>query len=295
MKRRHANGICRLAALLLSVLVTVAAAGQARITTKKYRLSDFSDKVTKIVLSGNAMMDGALKQDIPDCWKASPFEFCTAAEFDRLKKSDKYYFLLTANGKSGKGEGPGLTFLTLVKGGPAADGSKKAAVEGLEDMMEVVSIPCGTGGAFGRELVFLPALLDIVQQFTLQAMANEISGYSGLGQFNANYRKDGRIKRICFSLGDFAPSVDAVRMGRLDEDILLVPEEEADEVFLKGTFNTLVSFVVAPENPVPGDLCYKMLIDAETHRLYYFKSHRISARKGRGFLPRDLKILSRRR
>jgi hypothetical protein len=240
-------------------------------------------------------MDSALKQEITEHWTASPFEFCTQNEFATLRKSSKYYFLLLTAGTAGSDKGPDLRFLTLLKGGPAPYGSRRSTGAGLEDMMEILSVPVGSAGRFGRELVFLPALLDIMQEFTRKAMHNEVSGYSGLGQFNANYRRDGRFKRICLAVEDLEAGVGAVQMGKLDEDILLVPEEEADEVFLNGTFNTLVGFVVAPEDPVPGSVCYKMLIDAETHRLYYYKSHKITERRGPGFLPGDLRVLSRRR
>ena len=280
------------AVVCVAVAGAADAAAQARITTKKFRLADFTDRVTKVVLSGNGIMDTALKQEVADRWTVSPFEFCTSEEFASLKKSDRYYFLLVTSQETGTAA---LRSLTLVKGGATMSGDKKATAEGLEGMMEVVSLPIGPDGAFGRELVFLPAMLDIVQDFTMRAMENEVSGYSGLSIYNANYRKDGRIKRICLSLGDIAPQVGAVQMGRLDEDILLVAEEEADDAFQKGTFNTLVSFVVAPENPVPGTYCYKMLIDAETHSLYYFKRHKITAKNGVGFLPSDLRTLSKGR
>ena len=311
------------AAVFVAVAGAADAAAQARITTKKFRLADFTDRVTKVVLSGNGIMDTALKQEVAERWTVSPFEFCSSEEFASLKKSDRYYFLLfttqdEAAGTSRAGEktdedGSGgmhagstaLRCLTLIKGGMAANDGKKAsagsaennktAAGGIEGMMEVISVPIGSDAGFGRELVFLPAMLDIVQDFTVRAMENEVSGYSGLSIYNANYRKDGRIKRICLSLGDIAPQVGAVQMGRLDEDILLVGEDEADDAFQKGTFNTLVSFVVAPENPVPGTYCYKMLIDAETHGLYYFKRHKITAKNGVGFLPSDLRTLSKGR
>ena len=318
--------VCRAAAWVAAVWLAVAgatgAAAQAKITTKKFRLSDFTDRVTKVVLSGNEMMDSALKQEVAERWTVSPFEFCTGAEFSSLKASDRYYFLLVtvketpvkATGAAGAKESgdsttdndetgastadagsTALRFLTLVKGGAAGNGNKKTDAGGIEGMMEVVSVPLGEDGNSGRELVFLPAMLDIIQDFTVRAMEDEISGYSGLSIYNANYRKDGRIKRICLSLGDIAPQVGAVQMGKLDEDILLVEEKEADAAFQKGTFNTLVSFVVVPENPAPGAWCYKMLIDAETHSLYYFKRHRITQKNGAGFLPSDLRILSRGR
>ena len=306
------------AVAMLAVAMAAEAAGQAKIMTKKFRLSDFTDRVTKVVLSGNEMMDSALKMEVSERWTVSPFEFCTAGEFAALKQSDRYYFLLVTM------QDPAMRFLTLAKGGATGSGDKKtagsndrkagssnkkasgsgdkkvtgnnkAAAEGIEGMMEVVSVPLGSDRGFGRELIFLPALLEIVQDFTLRAMEKELIAYSGLSIYNVNYRKDGRIKRICLSLGDIAPQVGAVQMGNLDEDILLVEEEEADAAFQQGSFNTLVSFVVTPEGPVQGAWCYKMLIDAETHRLYYFKRHRISDKKGAGFLPQDLRRLSKGR
>ena len=39
--------------------------------------------------------------------------------------------------------------------------------------------------------------------------------------------------------------------------------------------------------------CYKMIISADTYELYYFKKHKISPKKGPGFLKSDLKRISR--
>ena len=52
--------------------------------------------------------------------------------------------------------------------------------------------------------------------------------------------------------------------------------------------NTLVSYVVAPSESKPGSFCYKMLIDSETNKLYYFRRHRISRSFSVGFMPEDI-------
>ena len=93
---------------MLAVAMAAEAAGQAKIMTKKFRLSDFTDRVTKVVLSGNEMMDSALKMEVSERWTVSPFEFCTAGEFAALKQSDRYYFLLVTM------QDPAMRFLTLV-------------------------------------------------------------------------------------------------------------------------------------------------------------------------------------
>ncbi len=64
-----------------------------------------------------------------------------------------------------------------------------------------------------------------------------------------------------------------------------------DEIFSEGTFNTVVSYVVAPSEPVNGSICYKMLIGSDNHELYYFKKHKITARNGKGFLTSDVKAI----
>ena len=260
---------------------------QGTVTTRKHRFADFTDKITKVVMSGNELWDSALRQEVVNVWNASPFEFCTREEYDRIRKSPAYYFLSVTEGVTEDSEKEGITFLTLVKGGPD---------EGDDKMTEVLSLPLSAGNGNGREQVFLPALVEAIQNFTLQAMESERTAYFASSWFNRNYARNGRIKRIYLSEEDLAPQVTpALREKYLDEDILLVDEDTADETFLQGTYNTLVGFVVTPEEPVPGDVCYKMLIEADTHTLYYYHKHKIGKKAGPGFLPEDLKRIAKGR
>ena len=79
--------------------------------------------------------------------------------------------------------------------------------------------------------------------------------------------------------------------------IQIMDVDDAEEVASEGRNNTLVSFVIAPEEPVAGSFCYKLLIDAYNHELYYFRKHKISKKIGPGFLYEDIKRVtsSRRR
>jgi hypothetical protein len=56
-----------------------------------------------------------------------------------------------------------------------------------------------------------------------------------------------------------------------------------------------VGYVVAPAIPDKGSYCYKMLFEADTHILYYYSKHKITAKKGVGFLPEDLKRMAKKR
>lgn len=274
-----------------ALLLALTLLAQGTVTTRKYRLNDFTDKVTQVVLPGNSILAGALKQEVLNQWKASAFEFCTPAEFETRKTSDQYYFLLLADSASKDNAEAGITFLTLVKGDAAATG-------GMGKMPEIISLPvCAAEGNSGRELLYLGALVGAVQEFALAAMESEKTAYQMDGWFNEKYAQDGKNKRIYLALTDISMQVSEKDGEKyLDDDILLCDdEEEADRMFQLGSFNTLVGFVIAPPAPNNDAWCYKMLVDAETHTLYYLRRHKISNHNGVGFLSDDLKRMAKGR
>lgn len=272
-----------LALAIAGLLLTTDALGQAQITTRREKLMDFTSKTTKVVLTGDEFLDEAVKESVAATWTVSPYEFCSNEEFQNLKGNADFYFLMVVKGQFRRESEPGIDMLTLVKGGEGADKS-------INDMFEVVSFPLrSTEDPSGREFVLLPAFLKIIQEHTTSLTDTEMKAYSNIG---AKDSKRLRIKRIFFWSEDFAPQVDEQTKRSLDEDILIKEDEdEVDEIFSEGTFNTVVSYVVAPSEPVNGSICYKMLIGSDNHELYYFKKHKITAKSGKGFLSSDIKSI----
>ena len=93
---------------------------------------------------------------------------------------------------------------------------------------------------------------------------------------------------------DIAVSPESLEDGsiKLGEGVSIEAEEDVDGLMLDNAVNTIVSYVVAPFEAQPGAFCYKMLIDTQTHKLYYYKRHKISAKAGAGFLKDDLKRIA---
>lgn len=262
-------------------IMTASAFAQAQIDTKKVKISDFTQKVTKVVLTGSALYDGVLQDEVAARWRISPYEYCTIDEFNSLKGSDKYYFLITTKGQFKKEAEPSLQFLTLVKGGSNAS-------KGIDEMLEIVSMPISSADdPSGRELVFLPVFLTIIQEYTLDSMDRDYSAYLGLNNYTSNISKASE-KNIVFSENDIAPNVEMGDCASFN----VTDEDSADEMIMNNAQNTLVSYVVAPAEPVNGSFCYKMLIDAQTYELYYYRKHRISAKSGAGFLPYDIRSIN---
>lgn len=275
----------KLLILLLSLLLPIYVMGQAQINTKKIKIADFTQKTTKIVLTGNLFYDSALQNEIATRWRISPYEFCTLDEFESLKTNDSYYFFLTAKGQFKREKEPGLTFLTIVKGGAHAE-------NGIDGMLEVVSFPIAAAeDPSGREFIFLTAVIDIIQNHIYDSMEKDFDAYGGLGTYTLDLPQTTEMT-IIFSEDDLAAMDETARDLYFNDTMMMTDEESADSLLVRNAENTLISYTVAPSRPVQGSFCYKMLIDTQNHRLYYFKRHRITPRNGKGFLLEDIKRIS---
>jgi hypothetical protein len=274
----------KLLMILAAAIIPMIAGAQAQILTKKVKISDFTEKMTKVVLTGNEMFDLSLQDEVKARWRVSPYEFCTWEEFMNDRNSSDYYFLLTTSGQFKKETEPALDMFSLVKGGTGAT---------INSMMEVMFLPFASAeDPSGREFVFLPVLLDIIQDHTLKSMEKDMNGYVGLSGYSTNMTRTGHMQ-IVFSEDDLNSEITREYMDiNFDSDIVVTDEDTADIHIFENTPNTLVSYVVAPTNGNIGSYCYKMLINAQTHEIYYFSRHKISKKYGVGFLTEDIKRIN---
>ncbi|MBR4740084.1 MAG: hypothetical protein IK074_02855 [Bacteroidales bacterium] len=279
------NKLLCAAALFLFPLLLHA---QGQVSTRSHRIADFTDKVTQVVLTGNALVSNALRQEVVAGWTASAFEFCTLEQFEKLKTQEDYYFLMVLESQFKGEERPGVSFLTLLKGGPEAQ-------KGIGAMFEVVALPLMAAlGSTGRELTYLSGLLKTVQEYTLEAMESEKVAYNMEHWVNGIYSKWGSLKQVLMADEDLAPTVTEKDLSkRLSEHFQVVDTSVADQAYLDASYNTLTSYVVAPIFPEKGSYCYKMLFEADTHSLIYLTKHKIDAKKGVGFLPEDIRKIAR--
>ena len=122
----------------------------------------------------------------------------------------------------------------------------------------------------------------------IYALDRGINAYSTLADAAEDISRAGGM-RIIFSEGDLSPKVtEEIRELYFRDGVTAADEEIADDFMLNNVPNTLISYTVAPSDPVPGSYCYKMLIDAGTHRLYYYRKQRIGRNSGPGFQPDDI-------
>ncbi len=271
--------------LFTLVCLPLLAGAQAEIKTKKIKFEDFTSKVTKIVLTGNEFYDSSLRDEITSLWRISPYEFCTLDEFEALKTSPDYYFLLTVKGQFKKEKSPGLDFISLVKG-------DKKATKGIRHMLEVVSIPiCSSKYPSGREHVFMHAIITIIQDHASNAMDRDYDAYFGPRNKRLNLSETGDMD-LYFAVEDLSKTITEDEISLFEEEgVLFVEEDEIDDLISSNTPNTLVSYVVSPYKAENGSYCYKMIIDCQTKQLYFYKKKRLSKYSSVGFFSSELKYI----
>ena len=247
--------LIKILAVAAIVLLPSLAWGQAKVYTKKARMADFPTATTKVVLSGESLLDLAFRDVVVSRWNVSPYEFCTPDEYRALKTSNSYYFLSLALDE-------GVMFMVLEKGG--AEGEQNM----LKIPFEVVRVPVAAQGAVtGLEFGFLGAFLDIVQQFAMESLNSDRVGYTGIGTYNG---KDLRGMKIILDLD---------RAGSALED---------------AEPNTLAAIIIAPLEVSFKTWCYKMLINTETHELYYYTRARFNGPSDAKFSDKEIKQFDKR-
>lgn len=263
------------------LLLSITAAGQTKIMTRKLDIGDVSSKITKVVLTGNdAVTNLAIKEEIERNWVISPYEFCTLEEFERIKCDTNYFFLLKTIGQYKKEAEPSVEFLSLLRGGPDAE-------KGLDKMLEVISLPLrALSDESGRYFTFIPAYINIIQEHIPIVTRSDISAYTGIYTYTDKINKSGDME-VLFCDTDLSEDItDSARERYFKDGMEIVDSETIDEALADMQPNTLVSYTVAAKD---GRFCFKMLISTEDYSLYFYRKHRMSRRLGPGFLIEDIK------
>ena len=271
---------------LMSINLAPEACAQAQINTKKMKIGDFPEKIMKVVLTGNPMIDNVLQDEISSEWRISPYEFCTLDDFEANKTNPDFYFMILSKSQFKKESEPGIEFLTVVKGG-------KDAEKGIDEMLEACTFPVRAAQMpSGREFDFLPYIIGAMQGYIQKSMTDDRVGYAGLGKYALGLSGTAG-KKVVFASGDVSPKMpETVREKALAAGIEIVDDDEADELLGTGDTNCVISYTVAPSNPEFGSYCYKMLFGAGDHKLYYFKKQSVGRNGDCGFIASEFNKLA---
>ena len=261
---------------------------QQKVDSGKEYYGDIPARMTKVVSAGdNSMTDLLFRDAVEENWTISPFEFCDYEEFDRIKTDTNYYFLMRLDKRHRQDSDPSIEFICFLKGNEDAD-------KNISAMPELLALPLlPENDDNDRVFSYLPAYMNIIQNYIQKIVDGKIYP-SRHGNIYLGTPDKSRNSVILFNEEDMAYQP---RMQEFEKmfrgKAQAVPQKEIDTALDTAAHKTLVSLVVAPSAQGKGAYCYKMLISADTYELMYYKRHRLSPRKGAGFLKSDLRRISK--
>lgn len=272
--------------IFLLILLPLVGRGQGKVYTRRLRLENYRSRITRVVLPSDPELGAVLQAAVSSCWNINPFEFCSERDYARSVEDPRYYFLhlapMSADTLSAQ-----VLALHCSKGGVSNQ-------ESLDAAFDIVSVPVSSsvaGCLSEREKLYLPALVDIVQQFIGEASKSDRVAYGGLSARNSEFSKKKGIQ-LCFAEDDLAPSVDDdMRQNYFCGHCTLDSARKVNIIFESGIRAAVVSLVIAPDTDASGAPFYKMLIGAYDHKLYHFSTGKTDSDGSAGFSPMDIKGL----
>lgn len=234
---------------LALALIPLVSAGQGQVYTRKAKLEDFASRTTKVVLTGMPVLDIILKEEVSSRWRISPYEFCTAADYERYKNRNLYYFLRFAKDSD-------FMYLIISKGG------LESGDDPLKIAFDVLKMPVAPAdNSSGQEIIYMPAFIDIAQDFMMKAIESDRVAYGGLKSIASKRSMRGRT--------------------------IYLTEDSAGKAFETAEKLALSGIVIQPAENGSRYYCYKMLIGSDDHMLYYYRRQRILSKADRSFNATD--------
>ena len=271
---------------LVAILMALPTISQAQVFSKKEDLMDLNSKTLMVVLENNSMIDLTLKQSVEKEWKLSKVEFCDLNQFEKIKTDTSYYFLIRVKGIFKKEREPSIEFLSLLKGG-------EEAYMGLDEMYDVLSLPFQQiDDPDGYIIPYIDAYINIIQSHVLRVQKKKIAATLGLSWYS-NRLQELKGKEILVNELDLSNTITEGEANKiLKESGRVVEEDIIYEAIDNKKANTAYTICIGPEVEKQGSYCYKMVVSADSHDIYYYRKQKVNAKNPKGFLPEDLKKLA---
>lgn len=268
-------------------LTVLTAFAEGKFETKKYKISDFRHRTTYVVLPGNEMTDAMLRTELQMVWNLSPYEFCSIDEFNASKTNPENYFMVFVDSTfKNERHDDGVSALAVYKGSDQAK-------DGVDGLYLVASMPvCSAEDPDGREVIFMRNLIIILQDQISDMLQREFNVSSRpVVDLNTSMKK--WTKRCAIAMEDMASVPSSETVSKYSDINIDFVDHAAIDAYVQTGADMLVGYVVAPEHPNSGAMCYCMLMDASTGELMYIVKRPVSIRKPKGFIEADLAAFSR--
>ena len=158
--------------------------------------------------------------------------------------------------------------------------------------MTVAKLPLSCGKiTTGRELAYMPAMIDIMQHYVEGAMLRDHIVYLKVEKTGTPLAK-ARKKKIYISREDLSESIHGKdTISSPISGFVFTDDFTADSLFNASSKEALIAFCISSSEYSSKSESYQIIVSADRHELFYFKKKRYRKTTDRGFTMKNLQTI----
>lgn len=271
---------------LVSLRMAPKGWAQGEIQTRQYVLNDFVSKTMMVVMTPDELLNSEIKSSIQEIWHASPYEFCSREDFERLKKDDEYYFLTLSETHLPAGS-TGVMSFSIFKG-------RDTASEGTKGLYKVCSMPfCKVGPCGENEILFLTPALYALQDNIERILRKALNfGYTVVPVQHPTLGHEDRM--IVVDRSSLAFTMTPEQEASFAANGVIFTDDPANVVSGGlGSLNIAACHVISPNAATKGAMGFTMLFDMNTYELLYIKPRKVAKGAKDGLQLQELDAIAK--
>lgn len=249
-------------------------------------IKSFLKSKTYVVLDEDpfSSFNETIKACMPEFWTITPYEFITAAEFDKKKTNSAYSFIMLSEAEQ-KEDGVvcRYNFLNFILGGSSD----------LNKMPDLGSVPLSYVDV--EEDNYLYKLGGIL--LFMQSHVKYFSEHSNIKPtlINKDSGTDIKTKELWLLKEELPANFNTIEKIKIvyPYTVKLVTKEEIKKAIEDKNPNVVYLHKVGPEGNIAGGKCWKFLVTANDGEVLYYDGQKVDANNPDAFLEKDFKAIAK--
>lgn len=273
-------------ALIVVALIMSTIFPQGILMAKGKDISDLAGKTLKVVLNGdNSLADLMIKNAVETNWNVTPFEFIKQSEFQEFMSDTSLFFLMRLQESFPKESEPYGTFLVLLSPGE----EKPETINDMNFHFRMIISTKDSDALYATN--FYSLYIKAMHGVLLEKIGKKSTFFD---KFNAFISEeiDNREKlsgtTLYINKGELSSKFDNSIVENQSGELVKIVDQDEIEDAISNDKDVAVTYLLNVTSKWES-FSYKVLINAKSGYLYYYKRDKLFFGKSTGFSNGDIK------
>ena len=261
-------------------------------------ISDLAGKTLKVVLNGdNSLADLMIKNTVETHWNVTPYEFINQSDFKEFSSDTSLFFLMRVQEYFPKEDTPYATFLVLLSPDDKSNGNIddmhlyfRMIISANESGSEELPFGIGSEGEL-YATNFYPLYIKAIHSVLIEKIGKKSNIFDKFQNFiseEIDNREQLKGKTLYINKGELSSKFNNSILEEQGGELVKVADGDDIEDLIANGEDVVVSYLLNVSSKWES-FSYKILINAKSGYLYYYKRDKLFFGKATGFSNSDVK------